>query len=576
MKGKKKMTRLFDEHIVRSVKYINGAWNFMTDPKNEGEEKEYYINVPSDEKMTVPGVWNTESGLLGYEGVAWYEKKFYFEGGCLRLNFGAVLTEAKVWLDGKYLGYHYGGFSQFDFIVPEVEAGYHTLCLKVSNRMDAQSIPQKKVDWYHYGGIIRDVTVEKLSGIVTLFNRFEYELSEDMTSAKGAFTVELYNAENTDTETTLTVKLGNITAYSDKINLGASERREIRLPEITLDNVKLWDMETPNLYDIRITTDTDDLNDRVGFRRVCVEDGQIKLNGKPVEIRGVNRHEEHPDWGFAFPQGLMRKDLDIAINDLGCNALRGSHYPNSHEFVDMLDERGILFWSEIPMWGWGFSQSALGDPVVVDRGLEMHREMVKYYYNHPCIIFWGMHNEILTATEEARALSEKYYNFLKENGGNRLVTFATDKPREDICLEYCDVISINQYYGWYGGGFGDWDKFIKDFRERREALGYAHKPVIMSEFGGAALYGYHTFDNVHWTEEYQANMLEYAIEHFHNDPMFVGFFIWQFCDMRTCLEAGINRARGFNNKGILNEYRKPKAAYFKVKELYHKYEKEEK
>ena len=186
-----------------------------------------------------------------------------------------------------------------------------------------------------------------------------------------------------------------------------------------------------------------------------------------------------------------------------------------------------------------------------------------------------MHNEILTATEEARFLSEKYYNFLKENGGNRLVTFATDKPKDDICLEYCDVISINQYFGWYGGGFGDWDKFIKSFRERREALGYSHKPVIMSEFGGAALYGYHTFDDVHWTEEYQANMLEYAIEHFHNDPMFVGFFIWQFCDMRTCLEAGINRARGFNNKGILNEYRKPKAAYFKVKELYHKYENEE-
>ncbi|MBP3333950.1 MAG: beta-glucuronidase [Clostridia bacterium] len=569
------MTRLFDEHILRSVKYLNGAWKFVTDPKNIGEEKLYFKSLDGGETVTVPSVWNTQSGLLKYEGVAWYEKTFYTDGGCLRFNFGAVMTYAKVWLDGNLIGSHYGGFSQFDLIVSNVEKGYHILTVRVDNSFDGQSIPQKKVDWYHYGGIIRDVTVETLVGISTLFNRLEYELSDDMTSVKGRFVLDMYNAEDGVSTTTLSVKIGNTTLFSDKISLDGREKREIILPEFTLDDIKLWDIGSPNLYDIIITTDTDDLLDKVGFRKICVEDGKIKLNGRAVEIRGVNRHEEHPDWGFAFPQGLMKKDLDIAVSDLGCNAIRGSHYPNSQEFVDMLDERGILFWSEIPMWGWGFSQSALADPVVIDRGLEMHREMVKYYYNHPCIIFWGMHNEILTATEEARFLSEKYYNFLKENGGNRLVTFATDKPKDDICLEYCDVISINQYFGWYGGGFGDWDKFIKSFRERREALGYSHKPVIMSEFGGAALYGYHTFDDVHWTEEYQANMLEYAIEHFHNDPMFVGFFIWQFCDMRTCLEAGINRARGFNNKGILNEYRKPKAAYFKVKELYHKYEKEE-
>ncbi len=565
------MKRFFDEHFVRDVKYLGGAWKFCTDPKNVGENESYFNGLKDFCDVTVPSVWNMTNGLLGYEGVAWYEKRFYTDGGCLRFNFGAVMTEAKVWLDGKYLGYHYGGFSQFDFIASDVEKGFHTLTVRVKNSFDAQSIPQNKVDWYHYGGITRDVTVETLCGVTVLFNRFEYTLSDSLTSANGRFILELYNAESSVLTSTLNIKLGENSVYSGSITLSAKERREVALPEFSVNDIKLWDVGEGNLYDVIITTDTDDLIDKVGFRKIAVEDGKIKLNGKELEICGVNRHEEHPDWGFAFPQGLMKKDLDIAIDDLGCNALRGSHYPNSQEFVDMLDARGILFWSEIPIWGHGFTQAQLGDPSVVERGLEMHREMVKYYYNHPSIIIWGMHNEILSSVEEARAMTEKYYNFLKANGGNRIVTYATDKPREDICFEYCDFISINQYYGWYGGGFSDWDKFISDFRVRREALGYSHKPIIMSEFGGAALYGYHTFDNVQWTEEYQANMLEYAIERFHKDDMFAGFFVWQFCDMRTCIEMTLNRARGFNNKGILNEYRKPKAAYFKIRELYHKY-----
>lgn len=569
------MTRLFDEHIARHVKYLNGAWNFMTDPERKGEENKYFEDLPAKDKITVPGVWNTEKDLLKYEGLAWYQKKFYFEGGTLRLVFGAVLTEAKVWLDGKYLGYHYGGFSQFDFIVNGVEAGEHTLTLSVDNLFDLQSIPQKWVDWYHYGGIIRDVTAEKLCGIVSLFNRFEYELSDSLEKANGSFFVEVYNAENTEITDNIKISLDGETVCESSVTLGAYEKKEIKFSEISLADIKLWNIDAPNLYDVKISTSTDDLYDRIGLRKVSVEKGMVAINGKPVEIRGVNRHEEHPDWGFAFPQGLMRRDLDIIVDDLGCNSIRGSHYPNSKEFVDMLDERGVIFWSEIPVWGVGFSQAALGDPIVVERGLEMHREMVKYYYNHPCIIFWGMHNEIKCDTPEGYEMSRLYYNYLKENGGNRLVTYAANRPMIDRCFEFCDIISANLYFGWYGGGLSDWDKFASDFRKRREELGFSAKPVIMSEFGAAALYGYHTFDNVHWTEEYQANLMEHAIELFHRDDMFCGFFVWQFCDMRTCLEAGINRARGFNNKGIVNEYRKPKAAYYKVRELYARYKAEE-
>jgi beta-glucuronidase len=185
-----------------------------------------------------------------------------------------------------------------------------------------------------------------------------------------------------------------------------------------------------------------------------------------------------------------------------------------------------------------------------------------------------MHNEIHSECEEAVPMTKLYYEFLKANGGNRIVTYASDKILNDICFEWCDLISINTYVGWYYGEIEEWQAQLDKIRRRRDELGCSHKPVIMSEFGAAALYGHHTFDDVHWTEEYQARLIAHALELFHASDMCCGFYIWQFADIRTCLEAGLNRARGFNNKGIVNEHRKPKLAYSKIKELYTKFKAE--
>lgn len=312
--------------------------------------------------------------------------------------------------------------------------------------------------------------------------------------------------------------------------------------------------------------------DRTGLRSLEAKPDGVYLNGRRVELRGVNRHEEHPEWGFAFPLKLMKKDLDIAFQ-MGCNAIRGSHYPNSHAFMDYCDETGMLFWSEIPIWGCGFSPETLGREKVVARGLEMHREMLHYYYNHPSIIFWGMHNEIYSDSPEGYEMSRIYYHYLKENGGNRLVMYASRSRLKDISFAFCDVISVNLYLGWYDGKLSDWDVFMEQFREYRHKLGFDHKPVIFGEYGAAALYGYNTFDDIRWTEEYQAKFIEYCLRLFHKDPMVCGSFVWQYTDIRSCNE--INRARGFNNKGILNEYRKPKLSYHVMKNIYLQWKAEE-
>lgn len=560
------MNRLFTQHIRRQVQSLDGIWSFAIDPQDVGETQNWQQSLPKSEKVTVPSVWNNNLGLLEYEGAAWYEKSFYTEGGCLRFVFDAVMTEADVWLDGKKLGNHYGGFTQFAFIVPEVTAGWHTLTVRADNRFDALSIPQEKTDWFHYGGITRSVRVERLRGICILYNRLEYTLSPDLSRAEGHLVLELFNAQQENSTATVEVKLGEQTVYAERHTLSAGQQLTVTTPVFTVQDPRLWDVNDPQLYDMICTTETDDLYDRTGFRLVEVRDGGIYLNHKLLYIKGVNRHEEHPDWGMAFPQGLMKRDLDI-IRDLGCNAVRGSHYPNSQMFVDMLEEAGLTFWSEIPMWGGGFAGAAL-TPELVERGLQMHREMVKQYYNHPCILIWGMHNEIGTDTDECYEMTKVFYRYLKENGGNRLVTYAIYKFPPCKCLELCDVISLNRYAGWYWSTRDGWQEEVDTFRQHREALGLGNKPVIYSEFGGAAIYGHHTFDDLRGTEEYQAQLLEKCMTTLYNDSMVAGMYVWQFCDTRTCRKMGLDRARTYNNKGILNEYRKPKMSYYTVKRLY--------
>ena len=567
------MKRLFNEHLKRNVLCLSGAWQFAIDPECKGEAEGWYKGLPNAETVIIPSTWNNELSLLTYEGWGWYEKKFLTQGGTLRFEFESVMTKADVWLDGNKIGEHYGAFSQFEFIVNNVSSGEHTLVVRADNTVTSKSFPQRYTDWHNYGGIARDAFVDTLEGICILSNHIKYELSSDLKDATVCAELELYNASSDTISSNVSVCVGDFSIYNDTVTLEGYKKITIASPSVTLKDVSLWDTKSPTLYTVVAKTDTDDLIDRIGFRKIEVKDCNILLNGKSIELLGVNRHEEHPEWGFAFPPKLMKKDLDL-ICDLGCNTIRGSHYPNSRIFMDMVDERGLLFWCEIPMWGVGFGKEALEDPDIVNCGLMMHKEMTKYYYNHPSIIIWGMHNELYAFIPCVYDISKEYSAHLRAHGGNRLITHAANHPFEDKSMDFDDIICINMYNGWYGNTLADWDKFVDNFDVERKKNGWENKPVIMSEFGAGALAGYHShFDSLKWSEEYQRDLLEYCLELFHNTYYMRGTYIWQFCNIRTLPSLELNRARCFNNKGILDEYRNPKAAYFKVKELYTRFSK---
>ena len=556
------MEHIYEEHRQHRPQSLNGDWAFCPDPRRVGKNEEWYRHFPADARaVCVPGCWNSEPGLFSYAGTAWYKKEFCTKDCFLRIEFGAVSGYAEVYLDGEFLGDHYGGWGAFS-VAKNVMEGRHTLVLSVdASSNDRNTIPLQKVDWYHYGGITRSVQFTEYDNPCIGTHRISYDLDEGLTSATLNVTFRLENLPGAGYATPVRICLDDTLLYTENHLFDETGRFEIR--GIRIPDIRLWDVGKPALYKVTIETADDDLTEQIGFRRVEVRGDKVYLNGRPVFFRGVNRHEEHPDWGFALPANLQKRDVEI-LKDLHCNIVRGSHYPNSHTFLDYLDREGILFWSEIPMWG--FPAAALADPLTKKRGLDMHREMIEQYYHHPCIVLWGLHNEIDTSSEAAYEITRAFSECVRKADGSRPITYATCHFHEDICLEFADVVALNYYFGWYRGTVDDWDKFFEEIPTIAAARHAGGKPVVISEFGCAAIAGYSHFSDDKWTMQYQSELIEKVITLAKKNDRICGTFVWQFADIKSDMD--INRARSFNNKGILDEYRRPKFAYYTVKRLY--------
>ena len=554
------MEHIFKESYSRKCESLNGSWEFCVDRENVGKQDKWYLNFPAERgNINVPGCWNFELDLFNYFGTAWYKKEFYSKECNLQVEFGAVSGFAEVYLDGEYLGSHYGGWSAFKFL-KAVKKGKHSLTVMVdASSNTVNTIPLQEVDWYHYGGIIRSVIITEFKEPFINSHRISYSLNADLSTAELEVRLDFNTLGHSDYKTPITVYVDDAPVYEGVVDV--SGENIVVLKNIILNNIKLWDVGKPELYSVNIKTSNDDIVEQIGFRKIEIIGDKFYLNKREIYFKGVNRHDEHPDWGFAVPPNIQKRDLDI-IKDMGCNIVRGAHYPNSHTFMDYLDREGILFWCEIPMWG--FTAKALADPLTLERGLQMHKEMVEQYYHHPSIIIWGLHNEIATNTIEGYNLTKSFNDFVRGLDNSRLITYATCRYENDICLEFADFIALNYYMGWYTGNLSDWDSFFEDIPKIAQKHNAAGKPVVMSEFGCAAIFGYDNFSHDKWTMEYQSQMIEKIIR--LSQERNIGTLVWQFADIKS--DININRARSFNNKGILDEYRRPKMSYYTVKKLY--------
>lgn len=554
------MIRLFPENKKRTRVELEGEWQFTPDITGQGISEQWYRNIPSQcRAVFVPSLWTCDIQTLDYIGVGWYFREIETTGCSLYLHFEAVTGQADVWLDGRHQCAHYGGFTGFGFHAHALPAGRHLLAVRVdSTPDDLTTIPLAHVDWYHHGGIPRAVWMCEYTGAFIEALHIGYRLQANQAVVSAEICLH-WQGEAPEDELLL---FCNGTEVA-RAQIGANQQIKLFF---TLEDIQRWSPDNPTLYRFDAELSGDATAEMTGFRTIEAQSGMLLLNGEKLCIRGVNRHEEHPDFGYALPFTIMSRDIAL-IRQLGCNAIRLSHYPNSRLFLDLCDSEGILLWEEIPMWG--FPEQALLQPLVLERGLAMHREMVLRDLNHPAIILWGMHNEVDTRTQAAFDLTQAFTRLVRSLDSSRPLTMATHHPLEDICLSLVDVIGVNKYHGWYDGGLAKWPGFLEAFFDKLSQEGFGNKPVIMSEFGAGGIPGVHSLEEAKWSEEYQATYLDYTLGLFAKDQRLSGTYIWQYCDIRVCKNKELERPRSFNNKGIFDEYRRPKMARNTVIKRYH-------
>jgi beta-glucuronidase len=324
-----------------------------------------------------------------------------------------------------------------------------------------------------------------------------------------------------------------------------------------------WSVATPALYPATAVLSeegrpVDDLIDRVGFREVRVSGRKILLNGKALRLRGYNRHEDHPLFGCSLPVEAMAHDLDI-IRDLGCNCVRTSHYPNDMRFLDLCDERGVYVWEESHAWQTPFDQPLFKEQAAVNT-----LEMIGWHRNHPSIVLWGCLNECDTKSKAGRKMHACLLGLIKKTDPSRPATYAANHAEGDTCYGLADVVSWNRYDAWYTGGIAAvaprLEKMLEWLHSPR-SRGGSGKPVILSEFGAAGIYGNRQRNRTKWTEEFQSDVLDESLRVYLGHPDVCGALIWQFCDIRIDQNNWHNRPRCHNNKGTVDEYRRPKLCY---------------
>ena len=552
---------------------LNGKWNAFTDLYDQGRKMEVYKNrKPQDGtqffeysfeggmRLDVPGDWNSQSPELKYyEGTMWYARHFDAPEASERdfLYFGAVSYRCRVYLNGEFIAEHEGGFTPFQVeVTGKLKEKDNFLCIEVSNRRTPDAIPAMNFDWWNYGGITRDVMLVQTPEVFVedYFIRLDKHWA-DLVYAS----VKL--SEKRSLECRIEIPELNIRQTVTTDSLGTAT---ISFPVMGLQR---WCRENPKLYDVTVSCANDSVSERIGFRNIEVRGEKILLNGEPVFMRSVSFHEEIPQrMGRAF----SRPDAQMLISEaeaLGVNMIRLAHYPQNEHIVRLAEERGILVWEEIPVW----QGIAFDDEGTLAKAQKMLAEMIYRDRNRCAIGYWSIANETkpspernaflrsLLATGKAIDTSRLYIAAFD------LAYFDKDKKTfvmEDDFTKELDVVAVNKYMGWYHPWPCDPSEAVWDVA--------AGQPLIISEFGGEALYGQNGPDDEasSWSEDYQARLYRDNLEMFNHIPNLAGVSPWVLFDFRSPYRFHPTNQEGWNRKGLVSDKGQRKRAWYLMNEYY--------
>ncbi|MBR3455798.1 MAG: beta galactosidase jelly roll domain-containing protein [Bacteroidaceae bacterium] len=573
--------------LSRETMSLNGAWHYIVDVQEEGyydyrmnptrwgffrnakpQKPEDLIEYDFDKAATmqIPGDWNTQDErLFFYEGTVWFKTSFQaqvpIENCRTLLYFGAVNYDCRVWVNGHEAGHHIGGFTPFNFDVTNMlQNGENTVIVKVDNKRKAEAIPTQIFDWWNYGGITRDVLVVKVPE--TYIENYKLELQKADVNAKQREITMTAHLNKPEAGQTLTLTIPELKVKQQCVtDAEGNASLSLRIPSKRLS---LWSPDNPKRYSVTLASDHDMVADSIGFRTIETRGKQLLLNGKPIFLRGISIHEEKPFGGGRANCTADAHTLLSWAKELGCNFVRLAHYPHNEYAVREAERMGILVWSEIPCY-WTISWT---NPDTYKNAERQLTDMIRRDQNRANVIIWSIANETPHSAERDLFLS-RLSKHARSLDSSRLISMAMEvtsasnyKNRlQDNMNEYVDVISFNQYIGWY--------RDVNDAPKMEWEIPY-DKPVIISEFGGGAKAGLHGPKNQRWTEEFQENLYRENIGMIDKIDGLAGTTPWILKDFRSPRRVLDGIQDYYNRKGLFSDNGEKKKAFYVLQEWYEK------
>lgn len=559
----------------RNYQSLNGKWDAIVDLYDQGRKNKIFLNKKPEGKtdfyeysfdgglrLNVPSDWNSQMPELKYyEGTVWYARRFDVQKEAdkrLFLYFGAVSYRCRIYLNGKEIGQHEGGFTPFQIEVTDlVKDADNFLAVEVNNTRTVDAIPAMAFDWWNYGGITRDVFLVKTPK--TFIQDYFIQLDK-------------YKADKIDARIQLSEKAANTSIEIEIPELKIkqtlkTDNEGVASVSFNVKKLERWSPESPKLYKVIVSSDNDKVEEMIGFRNIWVKGEDVYLNDKPIFLKSISFHEEIPQRkGRAFSEADAVMLLSEA-KALGCNMIRLAHYPQNEYTVRLTEKMGFLLWEEIPIWqGIDFKN----EETKLKAG-NMIKEMVMRDKNRCALAFWGVANE--TQPSEPRNEFLKYLiQCCKDIDTTRLITAAFDLVRfnrdrqvfvmDDPFIKELDVVAVNKYMGWYHQWPVTPDKATWDVAKGQ--------PLIISEFGGEALYGKTGDADIvsSWSEDYQATLYRDNLEMFKHIPNLRGTSPWVLFDFRSPFRFHPTNQEDWNRKGLVSDQGYRKKAWYIMKEYY--------
>ena len=616
----------------RQILTLNGEWSYIVDPMNNGlPESSFFGGFPKNKiqktgmelieynfetasKIQIPGAWNAkDEKLFFYRGPVWLYKKFNYlpkQDALTHLYIEGSNFTTKIFLNGSIVGEFEGGYVPFNFDISQyLKEGENILLVQTDNTLNESSVPTQKTDWWPWGGIVGDV----------------YIVETPKQFIQNAY-IQL-NPENFS-EVLFKLEMNEKTA-GHKIKLEIPELQfkseyQTNFLGLIKENIEitpqLWSPSSPKLYEIIISSNTETISDEIGFRSIKTQGQKIYLNDREIKFKGIAMHSEPIGTpGPAFSKEHFQELLSTA-KDLNINFIRAAHYPYTRHLARVADRFGLMLWEEVPVyWNIDWNNS---DTLNIAKNQIVR--LVQRDQNRASVVVWSVANETPLSSPRMKFLhallseieahdssrlstaallsgSEEQFSSLvlvlalqgaksqwvnpKEKAIFRLILDQANIPIntelafslsiDDPLGESVDLISYNEYFGWYYVTFfteqmmiseGTLRKLMFEIMPKIKITSSFNKPIHISEFGAGAKFGNHS--NKIWSEEYQAKLYARQLEMLSNNPQIQGISPWVFKDFRAMLRPLPEIQDFYNRKGLIDEVGNKKMAFEVLADFY--------